>query len=74
MTTLEAVTKPGSHVYIATPDLAHRTVPHNIAEWDVVYPSPPGGLRTRIHLPHLDRTLPAFKGKGLIPAESWSGW
>jgi hypothetical protein len=22
----------------------------------------------------LDRTLPAFKGKGLIPAESWSGW
>jgi hypothetical protein len=39
MTTLEAVTKPGSHVYIATPDLVHRTVPHNIAEWDVVYPS-----------------------------------
>ena len=22
----------------------------------------------------LNRTLPTFKGKGLIPAESWSGW
>ena len=30
--------KAGSPVYIATPDLGHRAVPHNIAAWDMVYP------------------------------------
>ena len=36
--TLRSGYKAGSPVYIATPDLGHRAVPHNIAAWDMVYP------------------------------------
>ncbi|MGH6802889.1 MAG: class I SAM-dependent methyltransferase, partial [Methyloceanibacter sp.] len=38
MSLVAAVTKPGSHVYIATPDCEHETVPRNLADWDQVAP------------------------------------
>ena len=38
MRTLEAITRPGSRVYIATPDSGHTAVPHDLAAWIDVAP------------------------------------
>lgn len=38
MATLEAVTKPGSYVYIAAPDAGHPAVPRDISQWGDVAP------------------------------------
>lgn len=38
MKTLADITKPGGHVYIATPDAGHEAVPSDISQWDNVYP------------------------------------
>jgi 2-polyprenyl-3-methyl-5-hydroxy-6-metoxy-1,4-benzoquinol methylase len=36
MATLDAVTRPGSRVYIGTPDSGHATVPADLSLWDQV--------------------------------------
>ena len=38
LTTLAAVTRPGGHLHISSPDAGHPMVPANIAEWDQVAP------------------------------------
>lgn len=38
MATLQAITRPGSHVYIAAPDAGHPAVPSDIAQWGDVAP------------------------------------
>ena len=38
MSMVAAVTKPGGHVYIATPDCEHVAVPKHLPDWDQVEP------------------------------------
>ena len=38
MATLQAVTKPGGYVYIATPDAGHPAVPLDISQWGDITP------------------------------------
>lgn len=35
---LIAIARPGSTLYVTTPDIGHRAVPRNLAEWPVVAP------------------------------------
>ncbi|MBO1325253.1 class I SAM-dependent methyltransferase [Acetobacter sp. TBRC 12305] len=38
MTTVHAITRPGSVVYLSAPDAGHHTTPANIAEWSDICP------------------------------------
>ncbi|HUK07303.1 MAG TPA: class I SAM-dependent methyltransferase [Stellaceae bacterium] len=38
MATLDAITKRGSRVYIATPDSGHAAVPADLSQWDQIQP------------------------------------
>ncbi len=53
MTTITAITRPGGHVYITTPDIGHPTVPADTASWDVVRPPEHIQLFTRTALERL---------------------